>query len=89
MAYYGNIQRRKRKFNPCSLGYFVRDGAYMQEVLGELTDLPVEAHGQPASAFSNDTMITWVQSNLGPARMAEIHNEVNAKLAANKARDPH
>ena len=70
-------------------GYFVRDGAYMQEVLGELTDLPVEAHGQPASAFSNDTMITWVQSNLGPARMAEIHNEVNAKLAANKARDPH
>lgn len=77
----GNINRVR-------WGYFVRDGAYMQEVLGELTDLPAEAQGQPASAFSNDTMITWVQNNLGPARMSEIHNEVNAKLADNKARDP-
>jgi hypothetical protein len=69
-------------------GYFVRDGAYMQEVLGELTDLPAEAQGQPASAFTNDTMIQWVQNALGTPRMSEIHDEVNAKLAANKDRDP-
>ena len=69
-------------------GYFVRDGAYMQEVLGALTDLPAEAQGKPASAFSNETMIEWVKNNLGAEGQTRVHEEVNAKLAANKARDP-
>jgi hypothetical protein len=69
-------------------GYFVRDGAYMQEVLGELTELPAEAQGQPASAFSNDTMIEWVKAHLGADGQAQVHEQVNANLAANKARDP-
>lgn len=69
-------------------GYFVRDGAYMQEVLGALTDLPAEAQGKPASTFSNETMIEWVKNSLGADGQARVHNEVNAKLADNKARDP-
>ena len=69
-------------------GYFVRDGAYMQEVLGELTDLPAEAQGKRASEFSNETMIEWVKNSLGADGQARVHNEVNDKLAANKARDP-
>mgnify|MGYP003342464340 CR=1 FL=1 len=69
-------------------GYFVRDGQYMQEVLGELTTLPLEAQGQPASAFSNDTMITWVQNALGADGQAQVHDQVNAHLAADKTRNP-
>lgn len=70
-------------------GYFVRDGVYMQEVLGDLYDLPAEAQGQPASAFSHETMIEWVKNHLGSEGQNNVHNEVNAKLDANKARDPH
>jgi hypothetical protein len=69
-------------------GYFVRDGQYMQEVLGELTNLPAEAQGQPASAFSNETMIEWVKNSLGADGQAQVHDEVNANLAADKARNP-
>ena len=74
--------------NRVRCGYFVRDGAYMQEVLGALTDLPAEAQGRRASEFSNETMIEWVKNSLGADGQARVHDEVNAKLAANKARDP-
>lgn len=69
-------------------GYFVRDGQYMQEVLGELTELPVEAQGKRASEFSNETMISWVQNHLGADGQARVHEQVNANLAADKARNP-